>query len=169
MKKGQKIDKRPLIDKFWEQVSKEEGCWLWKGRKNIGGYGTLYHKGQLIASRISYELHYGPFNPQLLVCHKCDAPSCVNPEHLFLGTALDNHRDMVEKGRRNNHTNTNYSTTLLPWIESKRKPCQVLKGLAPGIYVSILEAAKANKTNGSYLSKIAKGKINSATFDVIYL
>lgn len=75
------------------------GCWLWL-RSVRDGYGRTQYRGKkLAAHRRSWELHRGPIPPKLFVCHKCDVPLCVNPEHLFLGTHDDNMADMVAKAR----------------------------------------------------------------------
>ena len=78
----------------------ESGCWLWIAGKNWCGYGKIYVNGKTEgAHRISYQLYVGPIPDGLCVLHRCDVPSCVNPEHLFLGTNKDNTQDMVKKGR----------------------------------------------------------------------
>ena len=73
------------------------GCWLWLGDLDSGGYGRLKIKGK------TYRAHrFSLLREQqtdLFVCHKCDTPSCVNPDHLFLGTHSDNMKDMVSKNR----------------------------------------------------------------------
>ena len=87
--------------RFWGMVNKTEGrCWLWEGMLSWGGYGLLKVSGRKRrAHRISWELHNGPIPPGLLVLHKCDVRHCVRPDHLFLGTDLDNVVDMHIKGR----------------------------------------------------------------------
>lgn len=81
------------------------GCWLWTASTDQKGYGHLRHGGKdYKAHRLSYEFHIGPI-PEgegfhgMCVMHKCDTPGCVNPEHLTLGTNLDNIKDMWAKGR----------------------------------------------------------------------
>lgn len=81
-------------------IDKETGCWNWTRCKNGDGYAVLSINGrQYRASRVAYTIFKGQIPAYLLVCHTCDRPICVNPDHLFLGTPLDNVRDMVRKGR----------------------------------------------------------------------
>lgn len=91
------------LARFWERVDKTShpnGCWLWIGSLRSNGYGRLHWSGKTaLAHRVSYEIENGAFSRELDVLHKCDNPQCVNPEHLFLGTDLDNNRDMMQKGR----------------------------------------------------------------------
>lgn len=76
------------------------GCWLWTGCVNKKGYGKIGNSGKTDkAHRVAWELYVGGIDGELCVLHKCDVPSCCNPKHLFLGTVLDNNRDMASKGR----------------------------------------------------------------------
>ena len=75
------------------------GCWLWLGSVNSRGYGTMGHRGKTaVASRLSYQVFVGDPG-DLNVLHRCDIPSCVNPEHLFVGTQQENIDDCRSKGR----------------------------------------------------------------------
>jgi hypothetical protein len=94
----------PLAVRFRGKIRIEpSGCWLWIGATNGKGYGKIQQGRRggipLLAHRVSWELHRGPIPDGLMVLHQCDSPPCVNPDHLFLGTGLDNMRDMVAKSR----------------------------------------------------------------------
>lgn len=92
----------PLGERFWDKVKIGTDCWEWIGCKFRNGYGLIMdNRRSLLAHRVSWNLHFGD-TEGLFVLHRCDNPSCVNPNHLFLGTQLDNIRDMDFKRRRVN-------------------------------------------------------------------
>lgn len=93
-----------LIERFSTKWVKDEasGCHLWIGAKLPKGYGFMKlprERRQIYAHRLAYLIHYGEIPDRMQVCHRCDNPSCVNPEHLFVGSSQDNHDDMKVKGR----------------------------------------------------------------------
>lgn len=101
------------FNKKWKESS--SGCWEWLAVKNQDGYGRVKRFGKLeSAHRVSYELYKGALGENS-VLHKCDNPSCVNPDHLFLGTQKDNVDDMIKKGRQHNNAHkgvAHYRTKL---------------------------------------------------------
>lgn len=88
-------------ERFWRYVEKTGDCWNWTGGRGGDGYGHFYaeNDSRVMAHRFSYRIHNGEIPDGLIICHRCDNPSCVRPDHLFLGTHLDNVRDMFSKGR----------------------------------------------------------------------
>jgi hypothetical protein len=89
-----------VIDKFWSRVTRSDGCWLWTAAKTSDHYGQMQFNGKVqYAHRISFALTYGEIKHGLFVCHRCDNPTCVRPDHLFLGTHSDNMVDMHIKAR----------------------------------------------------------------------
>ncbi|MGD9727415.1 MAG: HNH endonuclease signature motif containing protein [Nitrospira sp.] len=78
----------------------EDDCWLWEASCNSSGYGQFMFNGKPIgAHRMSWALHHQKMPGRTDVCHSCDEPSCVNPNHLWRGTRKQNHQDMSRKGR----------------------------------------------------------------------
>ncbi len=75
------------------------GCWLWTAALSNKGYGFYFSDGHNFAHRWSYSHFVGPIPEGLIVRHRCDTPSCVNPDHLELGTQSDNMQDCIKRGR----------------------------------------------------------------------
>lgn len=98
-----KKEPRPIefyYTKFLSLIKKESSCWIWKGPLFSGGYGQFkIGKKNLKAHRFSYIYFKGDIPNGKLVCHKCDNPSCVNPDHLWIGTYKENAEDRDKKGR----------------------------------------------------------------------
>ena len=95
---------KKAIATLWAQLSTPDAvepgpCWLWPGSRYPKGYGRTKRNGELVASRAVWVELYGPIPAGMLICHRCDTPSCVRPSHLFLGSPADNMADMIAKGR----------------------------------------------------------------------
>lgn len=90
------------MERFWSKVNKTDDCWEWTGYLSSKGYGSIYVNGkQMKAHRYSAQLA-GMNITDMFVCHHCDNPRCVRPEHLFVGTNQDNVDDRMRKGRQVN-------------------------------------------------------------------
>lgn len=112
-------------------LNPQTGCWEWSRHRNAKGYGVLScsegraKKWSTLAHRASWETFVGPIPAGMNVCHHCDNPCCVNPNHLFLGTQLDNVRDCMRKGRKRNvgvrgEANCNAKLTAVDVLEIRR-------------------------------------------------
>jgi hypothetical protein len=95
-----------IEDRFLAKIYKDENldCWFWTATRLKSGYGLMWLETYLeLAHRISWIIYHGAIPEGMQVLHKCDIPSCVNPDHLFLGTQLVNAMDCASKGRHCNH------------------------------------------------------------------
>jgi hypothetical protein len=96
-KNGEAIDAAFIARRVKES---ESGCLEWTGATNGGGYGYVsWARGEKMAHRIAWILEHGEIPDDYFVCHRCDNPRCCNVGHMFIGTPLDNTRDMIDKGR----------------------------------------------------------------------
>lgn len=131
--------------RFMSFVNITETCWLWTGCTNYSGYGKMYFNENKTdsAHRVSYKLFNGPIDNNLCVCHACDNPICVKPEHLWLGTRQDNKSDQLMKDRGGLKLNSS-------------KVLQIRKLLEDGIDFSAL--AKFFEVTCSTISNIARRK-----------
>lgn len=92
-----------VMCRFLSYVEKKADCWVWVGASNKRGYGKFAldkNNIYMAAHRAAYVLFNNVEPNTLMVCHSCDNPSCVNPDHLWLGTAKDNIQDSINKGRQ---------------------------------------------------------------------
>lgn len=89
-----------LSERFWRNVEKTSGCWLWVGKRHRQGYGWFWVDGKkCYAHRIAFAALVEPIPQGLWVLHHCDTPACIRPDHLYLGTHADNMRDRQLRGR----------------------------------------------------------------------
>lgn len=155
------LDKR-LLNRFSSRVNVPEDwvenlekCWIWIANTDRDGYGRISLKGfQYKAHRISWEIYNGPILNGLLVLHKCDNPSCVNPNHLFLGTHKDNSFDMVNKGRSNHFLGSTNSRSIL----SEHDVLEILTSVENGAITSIDQIINKYKVSKSTIFQIFDGK-----------
>jgi hypothetical protein len=134
------------MNKFWNQVNKTESCWIFTGWKDRDGYGIFSNGKQYRAHRYSAE-QSGMDIKGKVVCHKCDNPSCVRPDHLFVGTQADNIKDMVSKKR---HSHNKPRKSYFPKLTPEKQE------LIKNSNLSVIELAKLLKVSRSSIYRIKK-------------
>lgn len=144
----------PIEQKLMKYVVLDNGCWQWTGGKDRDGYGVFGHhrRKQVRAHRASYEFHVGPVSSDVFVCHKCDNPSCINPDHLFLGSPRDNTHDMIAKGRKNTTVGDAHGMAKL----SHKDVVEIINSRKEGVLLTVL--AERYGVTFQHISAIALNK-----------
>ena len=147
------------IRRFWSKVSRSsesDGCWIWSATaRNKDGYGYFgitrdKRKLTLHAHRVAYTLAHGQITDRMHVCHHCDVPACVRPEHLFLGTHADNVHDMCAKGRQTRGEHQNKARL------TEKQVREILELLATGLRVCVV--AEMFGVTDATISNIKNGR-----------
>lgn len=143
---------KPIEDQIKGRICHDEktGCWEWNGAKTSAGYGQIRHKNKaLYVHIIMYKKYHGEDSKGREVLHKCDNPSCVNPDHLCAGSHLDNMHDAMKKGRIN-------ATPL-----SDRDVMSIRERHRNGERQCVL--AREYGTHESYVSRLVRGERRNVT------
>ena len=153
--------KTSLVDRFWDKFERpEEGCWNWNASKDSYGYGYIGRRNKSAGSacirshRLSWMLWNGPIPDGMCICHKCDNPSCVNPDHLFLGSHKDNMQDMFSKERRKSVKGENHGLAKLTNTQA-----ETIKDLVLAYGMSGSEASRIYGLPRNRAHYIVKGKL----------
>lgn len=171
------IPSNALIKKIWDNTLVTNDCWIWQGSKNPAGYGNMwtgerYDRPHRIVW--CYANNSWIANGQQ-VCHHCDNPSCVNPDHLFIGTSKDNHQDMIAKGRQNrpDHVGINHPRTFFTEDDIHNIRLALSKGTRPvelarkyGLSISTVQSIKTqnNWSHITYQDEL-QAKIDSVKYN----
>lgn len=151
--KSQTYDLNKTKEEFLKKIIiKENGCHEWQGGKCQKGYGMFRYNGKTIrAHRFAWFVKTGDLIPdKIMACHKCDNPSCVNPEHIFLGSGKDNYEDMKNKGRDRKLKGQDCSRSLL----NNEMVLKIYKDKN----LTQLELSKIYKVSPSTISAIKNGQ-----------
>ncbi len=155
---GKCINKTHILKRFNEKVEKSENCWIWKGFVNPQGYGTFkLNDRSITAHRASWIIHNGEIPVKMYICHKCDIKSCVNPDHLYIGTAKDNVRDAIERGQHPKGPNKKKGSPGEKNIKAKLN-LEKVEFIRKNISMSIKELSEKFKVSETTILNIRKGK-----------
>jgi hypothetical protein len=157
--------KKPVFDRFWAKVEKTDDCWNWTACTIRNGYG-LFFDGERCgpAHRFAWRITYGEIPTGMQICHSCDNPACVRPDHLFLGTHQDNMDDRNRKGRQaqgERHVSRTRPEVLMRGDThyAKTQPERLARGEGHGrttLTADQVRAIRATYGTGPSLAKIAK-------------
>jgi transposase len=164
---------RPLKERFSEKysINPETGCWDWQGSRIPQGYGMINAgrlEGNKPAHRVAYELFVGAIPEGRIVCHRCDNPGCVNPEHLFVGTYQENMADMKRKGRARVLSETQVKEVLAD-LESGMLQTEVAAkfGVARSTIQNVVYAAREGDYGGVEPAKNIKKYVRLSDANII--
>lgn len=108
------------VKRFWEKVDKSGDCWIWIAGTDKDGYGVFNNNGYAKAHRFAYEITFGEIPKNKIICHHCDNPSCVNPNHIYLGTYKSNARDRQSRNRGRDQYGVKNSMAILNWSKVRK-------------------------------------------------
>ena len=139
------------VDDFWNNCKKSDGCWEWQLRRDKEGYGHFFiDNRRWLAHRFSWTLINGPIPDGLQVLHSCDNPPCIRPDHLSLGTNLENNRDKIAKNRDVIFEGSRHANSKL----NEAKVVEIRKRAVAESYSSI---ARSYEVSVSTISEIVNG------------
>lgn len=155
-------------ERFWSKVAKkgEDECWNWTGTTHHNGYGVFKCGRKMhIASRLCWILMNGEIQKKLFACHKCDNPICVNPNHIFLGTARDNNKDRANKGRSYRRITSNKKKEIK--IKTYKKNPNLSKDYIDKFWSKVIKRESGCwEWGGNILKPYKNGNLPYGTFSV---
>lgn len=149
----------PLHERFLRHIDRTDTCWVWTGNTSRNGYGSIQEGGRnsktVSAHRYSYEIHKGRIPNGMVVMHACDNPSCVNPEHLSVGTPQENTQDMIRKGRKRtvaplgiNNGKSKLNDDLVRYIRNNREKSHASLARELGLSQNCIRGVRSGRTWG---------------------